>query len=153
MNKKKTQQEADALVDAFVDAIVERLAGMAEAAVKGQMTEMEKRILESLPKVVELPPHPAKAFDERLLGIEEIAEMLGCSKDTVKSRMASGALTYIIIGENGDRKMPRSWVLEYIYGHTRYTGTKKARREVAPDEGQGTDCADMVKKNRLRRVS
>lgn len=136
MDKKKVQKEADALVG----ALMERIASLVETAVEERMTESEKRILEALPEVIELPPHPAKAFDERLLGIEEIAEMLDCSKDTVKSRMSSGALTYIIVGENGDRKMPRSWVLEYIYSHTRYTGTKKARREVAPDEGQGAGC-------------
>jgi hypothetical protein len=136
MNKKKVQKEADALVG----ALMERIASLVDTAVEEQMTEMEKRILESLPKVIELPPHPAEVYEERLLGIGEIAEMLGCSKDAVKNHMASGTLTYIVVGENGDRKMPRSWVLEYIYGHTRYTGTKKARREVAPDEGQGADC-------------
>jgi hypothetical protein len=136
VNKKNVQKEADALVG----ALMERIASLVETAVEERLSETEKRILEALPKVIELPPHPAEAFEERLLGIEEIAEMLGCSKDTVKDRMAAGVLTYIIVGENGDRKMPRSWVLEYIYGHTRFTGPKKERREVAPDEGQGADC-------------
>ena len=136
MNKKKVQKEADALVG----ALMERLVSLVETAVEEQMTEMEKRILESLPKVIALPPHPAEVYEERLLGIGEIAEMLGCSKDAVKNHMASGTLTYIVVGENGDRKMPRSWVLEYIYGHTRYTGPKMQRREVASGEGQGADC-------------
>lgn len=136
MDKKKVKQEADALVG----ALMERIASLVETAVEERMTESEKRILDALPKVIELPPHPAEAFEERLLGIGEIAEMLGCTKDVVQKKMASGALTYIVFGENGDRKMPRSWVLEYIYGHTRYTGPKMQRREVAPDEGQGADC-------------
>lgn len=156
MDKKKARQEADALVDAFVDAIIKRLAGMAEAAVKEQMTELEKRILARLPEVVHIPPRPVDAPRERLLNIGEVAEVLGCKKDKVHRLMRSGALTYISISDVsdfGERKVPYTWLLEFIYSQKRYAGASDRRREVLPSEGQGADCAEMVKKNRLRRVS
>ena len=156
MDQKKARQEADALVDAFVDAIVERLAGMAEAAVKEQMTELEKRILARLPEVVQVPPRPVDAPRERLLNIGEIAEMLGCKKDKVHRLMASGALAYLSISESsefGERKVPYSWLLEYIYSRPRCTGRSDQRRELPDGEGIGADCAEVAKKNRLQRVS
>lgn len=148
-DKQKARKEADALVD----ALMKRIAGLVETEVEEHLTALEKRLLEQLPQVVHIPPRPVDAPRERLMPVHEIAEVLGCTEDVVKKKMSRGVLTYIVEQGSDERKMPYSWVLEYIHGHTRYTGPFHQRREVPPEEGQGADCAAIVKESRLRRVS
>lgn len=153
MNKKKARKDPDALVDAFADAIIGRIGGMVEESVKEHLTDLEKRILERLPEVVHIPPHPVDAPRERLMPLREVAEVLGCSEDTVKSRMAAGQLAWITEQGTKERKVPYSWLLEYIHGHTRYTGSFHQRRELPDSEGIGAASAAIVKESKLRRVS
>lgn len=149
IDKKKVRQEADALVD----ALMARIAGLVETEVEERMTAMEKRILERLPEVVRIPPRPVDAPRERLMPLREVAEVLGCSEDTVKSRMAAGQLAWITEQGTKERKVPYSWLLEYIHGHTRYTGSFHQRRELPDSEGIGAASAAIVKESKLRRVS
>ena len=153
LNKKKERKEPDTLVDAFADAIMGRISGMVEESVKEHLTDLERRILERLPEVVYIPPRPVDAPRERLMPLREVAEVLGCSEDTVKGRMAAGQLAWITEQGSKERKVPYSWVLEYIHGHQRYTGPFHQRHELPDGEGIGADSATTVQANKLRRVS
>lgn len=124
-----------------------------ETEVEERLTEFEKRLLERLPEVVHIPSCPVDAPRERLMPLREVAEVLGCSEDTVKSRMAAGQLAWIAEQGSNERKVPYSWLLEYIHSHTRYTGPFGARRELPDGEGIGADYAAIVQVNKLRRVS
>lgn len=145
IEKKKVRQETDALIE----LIVARIGVLVETEVEARMSALTEEILERLPEVVHIPPRPVDAPRERLMPLREVAEVLGCSEDTVKSRMAAGQLAWIAEQGAKERKVPYSWVLEYIYSHKRYTGPFRRRRELADGEGIGADCAAIVQ----RRIS
>ena len=70
----------------------------------------------------------AEAPEERLLSVKKIAAILGCSPRTVQLRMDRGELPYVLTDPSSThRKMPYSWVVEYIHSLPRYTGKLKER--------------------------
>ena len=72
---------------------------------------------------------------EELLGLDEIARRLDCSKQTVSARMASGELVWTAPGGSGDRKMRAAWLDEYIKNLPQHRGKRKdapAHVEIKP---------------------
>ena len=112
-----------AVITAGFDKVAdERLARKVEA--------LSERIITHLPEVVYLPPPPAEVPEERLLSVKEVARLLGCSPRTVQLRMDRGELVYVLERGSENRKMPYSWVVEYIHSLPRYTGKLKEKKEV-----------------------
>lgn len=77
----------------------------------------------------------APQAQEELLGLDEIARRLDCSKQTVSARMASGELVWTAPGGSGDRKMRAAWLDEYIKNLPQYRGKRKdapAHVEIKP---------------------
>ena len=91
---------------------------------------MTRQIVENLPALVYLPPPPADVPLERLLSVKEVAKILGCSPVTVGKRFESGELPFVLERGSDIRKVPYSWVVEYIHSLPRYTGKLKERKEV-----------------------
>ena len=118
-----------AMVDiaAVITAAVERIAA---EKIEKQTEEMMQQVIEHLPEVVYLPPKPAENPPERLLSVGEVADLLGCSTVTVGKRFASGDLAYVLERGSDVRKVPYSWVVEYIHRLPRYTGKLKEKKEV-----------------------
>ena len=114
------------IVKVLTDA-VERIAA---EKVQEQSAAATRQIIEQLPEVVYLPPPPADVPLERLLSIGEVADLLGCSTVTVGKRFASGDLAYVLERGSDIRKVPYSWVVEYIHSLPRYTGKLKEKKEV-----------------------
>ena len=125
MEKRAVDDAAAQLVATLLDGI-ERIAA---EQVKAHMGELAAEVLAKLPDVVALPQMPAEVPQERLLSTADVAEMLNCSVDTVKKRMDAGDLAYIVERGSDRRRIPYSWVVEYIYKHKRYTGPLGKRRE------------------------
>ena len=113
----------------LVATLLEGIAKIAEEQVKARTDELAAEILAKLPEVVALPPLPAEIPQERLLSTADVAEMLNCSVDTAKKRMDAGDLAYIVERGSDRRRIPYSWVVEYIHKHKRYTGPLGKRRE------------------------
>ena len=113
----------------LVATLLEGIAKIAEEQVKAKMAELSEEILKKLPEVVALPSPPADVPQERLLTTADVAKMLNCSVDTVKKRMDAGDLAYIVERGSDRRRIPYSWVVEYIHKHKRYTGPLGKRRE------------------------
>lgn len=113
----------------LVATLLEGIAKIAEEQVKARTDELAAEILAKLPEVVALPP-PADVPQERLLRPSEAAELLACSEDTIKKRMDAGDLAYIVERGSDRRRIPYSWVVEYIHKHKRYTGPLGKRKEV-----------------------
>ena len=113
----------------LVATLLEGIAKIAEEQVKARTDELAAEILAKLPEVVALPPPPAEVSQERLLTVADVAELLACSEDKVKKRMDAGDLAYIVERGSDRRRIPYSWVVEYIYKHKRYTGPLGKRRE------------------------
>ena len=67
----------------------------------------------------------APQVGEELLGLDEIARRLDCSKQTVSARMASGELVWTAPGGSGDRKMRAAWLDEYIKNLPQHRGKRK----------------------------
>ena len=111
-------------IAAVITAAVERIAA---EKIQAQTSE----IIDNLPAVVYLPPPPADVPLERLLSVGEVADLLGCSPVTVGKRFASGDLAYVLERGSDVRKVPYSWVVEYIHSLPRYTGKLKEKKEVA----------------------
>ena len=113
----------------LVATLLEGIAKIAEEQVKARTDELAAEILAKLPEVVALPPPPAEVPMERLLRPSEAAELLACSEDMVKKRMDAGDLAYIVERGSDRRRIPYSWLVEYIHRHKRYTGPLGKRRE------------------------
>ena len=126
MPRKAADVAAGELV-ATLMAGVERVAAEKVAA---QMEELSGRILEHLPELLYLPPPPADVPEERLLSVGDVARILGCSPATVGKRFESGELAYVLERGSDVRKVPYSWVVEYIHRLPRYTGKLKEKEEV-----------------------
>ena len=125
MPRKAADVAAGELV-ATLMAGVERVAAEKVAA---QMEELSGRILEHLPELLYLPP-PADVPEERLLSVGDVARILGCCPATVGKRFESGELAYVLERGSDVRKVPYSWVVEYIHRLPRYTGKLKEKKEV-----------------------
>lgn len=126
MSRKAADVAAGELVAALM-AGVERVAAEKVAA---QMEELSGRILEHLPELLYLPPPPADVPEERLLSVGDVARILGCCPATVGKRFESGELAYVLERGSDVRKVPYSWVVEYIHRLPRYTGKLKEKKEV-----------------------
>jgi len=123
------KRAVDAAAAQLVATLLEGIAKIAEEQVKARTDELTAEILAKLPEVVTLPPPPADVPMERLLRPSEAAELLACSEDMVKKRMDAGDLAYIVERGSDRRRIPYSWVVEYIHRHKRYTGPLGKRRE------------------------
>ena len=106
---------------------VERIA---VEKVRAQTSEVTRLIVENLPALVYLPPPPADVPLERLLSVKEVAKILGCSPVTVGKRFERGELPFVLERGSDIRKVPYSWVVEYIHSLPRYTGKLKEKKEV-----------------------
>ena len=123
------KRAVDAAAAELVATLLEGIAKIAEEQVKACTDELTAEVLAKLPEVVALPPLPADVPQERLLTTADVAKMLNCSVDTVKKRMDAGDLAYIVERGSDRRRIPYSWVVEYIHKHKRYTGPLGKRRE------------------------
>ena len=126
MPRKASDAVAVDIVKMLTDA-VERIATEKVAA---QSEVVTQSIIDHLPEVVYLPPKPAEVPQERLLSVGEVAKILGCSTTTVVKWFESGDLAYVLERGSDIRKVPYSWVVEYIHSLPRYTGKLKERKEV-----------------------
>ena len=126
MAKRAVDDAAAQLVATLLDGI----AKIAEEQVEARMGELATEVLAKLPDVVALPQMPAEVPQERLLTTADVAEMLNCSVDTAKKRMDAGDLAYIVERGSDRRRIPYSWVVEYIHKHKKYAGPLGKRWEV-----------------------
>lgn len=124
------RKAADVAAGALVAALMAGVERVAAEKVTAQMEELAGKVLEHLPELLYLPPPPADVPLERLLSVGEVADLLGCSTVTVGKRFASGELAYVLERGSDVRKVPYSWVVEYIHGLPRYTGKLRERKEV-----------------------
>lgn len=126
MARKATDEAAAKLVATLLEGI----SKIAEEQVKARTNDLAAEILKKLPEVVALPPPPADVPQERLLTTADVAELLACSEAKVKKRMDAGDLAYIVERGSDRRRIPYSWVVEYIHKHKRYAGPLGKRWEV-----------------------
>lgn len=124
------RKAADVAAGALVAALMAGVERVAAEKVTAQMEELAGKVLEHLPELLYLPPPPADVPLERLLSVGEVADLLGCSTVTVGKRFASGDLAYVLERGSDVRKVPYSWVVEYIHSLPRYTGKLRERKEV-----------------------
>lgn len=124
------RKAADAATLDIVKVLTDAVERIAAEKVAEQSEAATQRIIEHLPEVVYLPPKPAEVPQERLLSVGEVAEILGCSTATVGKRFESGDLAFVLERGSENRKVPYSWVVEYIHSLPRYTGKLKERKEV-----------------------
>ena len=126
MSRKASEAATLDIVKVLTDA-VERIAA---EKVQEQSAAATRQIIEHLPEVVYLPPPPADVPLERLLSVGEVADLLGCHTRTVAKRFDCGDLAYVLERGSDVRKVPYSWVVEYIHSLPRYTGKLKEKKEV-----------------------
>ena len=124
------RKAADVAAGELVAALMAGVERVAAEKVAAQMEELSGRILEHLPELLYLPPPPADVPEERLLSVGDVARILGCSPATVGKRFESGELAYVLERGSDVRKVPYSWVVEYIHRLPRYTGKLKEKEEV-----------------------
>ena len=124
------RKAADVAAGELVAALMAGVERVAAEKVAAQMEELAGKVLEHLPELVYLPPHPADVPEERLLSVGEVARILGCCPATVGKRFESGELAYVLERGSDIRKVPYSWVVEYIHRLPRYTGKLKEKKEV-----------------------
>ena len=124
------RKAADVAAGELVAALMAGVERVAAEKVAAQMEELSGRILEHLPELLYLPPPPAEVPDERLLSVGDVARILGCCPATVGKRFESGELAYVLERGSDVRKVPYSWVVEYIHRLPRYTGKLKEKKEV-----------------------
>ena len=124
------ERAVDVAAAQLVATLLNGIERIAAEQVKAHMGELAAEVLAKLPEVVALPPPPAEIPQERLLSTADVAEMLNCSVDTAKKRMDAGDLAYIVERGSDRRRIPYSWVVEYIHKHKRYTGPLGKRKEV-----------------------
>lgn len=124
------RKAADVAAGELVAALMAGVERVAAEKVAAQMEELSGRILEHLPELLYLPPPPAEVPEERLLSVGDVARILGCCPATVGKRFESGELAYVLERGSDVRKVPYSWVVEYIHRLPRYTGKLKEKKEV-----------------------
>ena len=124
------RKAADVAAGELVAALMAGVERVAAEKVAAQMEELSGRILEHLPELLYLPPPPAEDPEERLLSVGDVARILGCCPATVGKRFESGELAYVLERGSDVRKVPYSWVVEYIHRLPRYTGKLKEKKEV-----------------------
>ena len=124
------RKAADAVAVDIVKVLTDAVERIAAEKVAEQSEATTQRIIENLPEVVYLPPKPAENPPERLLSVGEVARVLGCSPATVGKRFETGELAYVLERGSDVRKVPYSWVVEYIHRLPRYTGMLKDKKEV-----------------------
>lgn len=124
------RKAADAVAVDIVKVLTDAVERIATEKVAAQSEVVTQSIIDHLPEVVYLPPKPAEVPQERLLSVGEVAKILGCSTTTVVKRFESGDLAYVLERGSDIRKVPYSWVVEYIHSLPRYTGKVKERKEV-----------------------
>ena len=125
---KKTA--ADVATLDIVKVLTDAVERIAVEKVRAQTSEVTRQSVENLPALVYLPPPPADVPLERLLSVKEVAKILGCSPVTVGKRFESGELPFVLERGSDIRKVPYSWVVEYIHSLPRYTGKLKEKKEV-----------------------
>lgn len=121
---------ADVATLDIVKVLTDAVERIAVEKVRAQTSEVTRQIVENLPALVYLPPPPADVPLERLLNVKEVAKILGCSPVTVGKRFESGEIPFVLERGSDIRKVPYSWVVEYIHSLPRYTGKLKERKEV-----------------------
>ena len=120
----------DAVAADFAARLMAGFDKVADERLAQKVEALSERIIERLPEVVALPPPPAEFPEERLLSVKEVARLLGCSSRTVQLRLDRGELAYVLERGSEYRKVPYSWVVEYIHALPRFTGPLHARRAV-----------------------
>ena len=121
----------DTAADACVAGLMVGFDRIADEKLTEKVDALEQRIIERLPQVVALPPKSAEYPPDRLLSVGEIADLLGCSPRTVQTRMDKGELVYVLLDPSSNqRKVPYSWVMEYIHSLPRYVGKVREKKEV-----------------------
>ena len=127
MSRKAADTEAIEIAQVITEAF-EKIAAQKRQT---DMEEAAQKVIAHLPEAIYLPPPPAKVPEERLLGVDEIAVMLDCSAATVQNLMNKGELVYVLLDPNSThRKVPYSWVVEYIHSLPRYKGKVKEKEAV-----------------------
>ena len=122
---------ADTEAIEIAQVITEAFEKIAAQKRQTDMEEAAQKVIAQLPEAIYLPPLPAKVPEERLLGVDEIAVMLDCSVATVQNLMNKGELVYVLLDPNSThRKVPYSWVVEYIHALPRYKGKVKEKEAV-----------------------
>lgn len=124
------RKAADAVAVDIVKVLTDAVERIAAEKVAAQTEAMTQSIIENMPEVIALPPMPADVPLERLLSVKQVADLLGCSPVTVGKRFESGDLAFVLERGSENRKVPYSWVVEYIHSLPRYTGKVKERKEV-----------------------
>lgn len=104
------------------DTLRDEFAEVVRSIVREELQKFKAQQLETPQNVPEL--------EERLLTRREVAEILGVKPVTVSAKMAAGEIVWTIDPADGDRKVRRSWVMQYIRDLPTYTGPKHARKEV-----------------------
>ena len=98
---------------------------LGEVVAKAVRAEMDAQRAALVAELQEWAFPPQVQESEQLLGLDEIARRLDCSKQTVSARMASGELVWTAPGGSGDRKMRAAWLNEYIKSLPQYRGKRK----------------------------
>ena len=124
------RKAADAATLDIVKVLTDAVERIAAEKIRAQTSEVTRQIVENLPALVYLPPPPADVPLERLLNVKEVPKILGCSPVTVGKRFGSGELPFVLERGSDIRKVPYSWVVEYIHSLPRYTGKLKEKKEV-----------------------
>ena len=126
------RKAADAATLDIVKVLTDAVERIAAEKVAAQAEAVTQSIIDHLPEVVALPPKPAEYPPDRLLGVGEVADLLGCSPRTVQTRMDNGELAYVLLDPSSNqRKVPYSWVVEYIHNLPRYVGKVREKKVVA----------------------
>lgn len=120
---------------AVITAAVERIAAVnaktREEEIQERAEEIAQKVVEKLQAVICPPPTSVEKPPERLLSVGEVADLLGCSPRTVQTRMDKGDLVYVLLDPSSNqRKVPYSWVAEYMHRLPRYVGKVKEKKEV-----------------------
>ena len=124
------RKAADAVAVDIVKVLTDAVERIAAEKVAAQTEAVTQSIIENMPEVIALPPMPADVPLERLLSVKQVADLLGCSPVTVGKRFESGDLAFVLERGSENRKVPYSWVVEYIHSLPRYTGKVKEKKEV-----------------------
>lgn len=124
------RKAADAVAVDIVKVLTDAVEKIAAEKVAAQAEAVTHSIIDHLPEVIALPPIPAETPLERLLSVKQVADLLGCSTRTVIKRFERGDLAFVLERGSDVRKVPYSWVVEYIHSLPRYTGKVKEKKEV-----------------------
>lgn len=129
--------QVESAAQVFLDGVADGIRAMVAEEVAAHLGELTAAVLKEMPERLVLPQFQQEVFPLRLLSLDEVAFMLGCSKPTVERLMYVGELAYIVPSGGGHRKVPYAWVVEYICKHKRFTGPVGARREVTEEASAG----------------